>query len=191
MSTPQGILIVDDGRREKFDAVFLNPRMPSPDGLEVLRRMCSSGLNRATPVAKVTGEEGGASLARVMQGLIPREKLRFLRAKVRCNVSIESRSDRGKGTTLDLSLGGALVECRGVFPVGSLADASFELSQAANQMRATARVVHQMGMDCMGFQFQRTTHRESRKVENFLLPRILEETENDFSLEPQSKAAGA
>jgi DNA-binding response OmpR family regulator len=43
-------------REEKFDAVFLDVRMPPPDGIELAQQMRASGLNRTTPIVIITGE---------------------------------------------------------------------------------------------------------------------------------------
>lgn len=45
---------------EKFDAVFLDIRMPAPDGLELARQIRTSGLNQTTPIVMITGEEDRA-----------------------------------------------------------------------------------------------------------------------------------
>src|SRR5882762_10487815 len=41
-------------REEKFDAVFLDVRMP--DGIALARQVRASTLNRTTPIAMITGE---------------------------------------------------------------------------------------------------------------------------------------
>ncbi len=183
-------------KEEKFDAVFLDVRMPPPDGIELARQMRASGLNRTTPIVMITGEEDRGVMTRafeaganfflfkpvdrtrllrlvgVTQGLIQRERRRFRRVKVSCKVSIEAKQDRLNGTTLDLSLGGMLVQASRVLPVGSLVHVSLELSPATSPVRAAARVVRVVGDDCMGLQFENAGTAESERLQEFLLPLI-------------------
>ncbi|PYU23105.1 MAG: hypothetical protein DMG30_12765 [Acidobacteria bacterium] len=49
-------------KKEKFNALSLDLRMPPPDGIELTRQIRSSRLNRVTPVIVITGEtEHGVS----------------------------------------------------------------------------------------------------------------------------------
>ncbi|PYU19288.1 MAG: two-component system response regulator, partial [Acidobacteria bacterium] len=43
-------------KKEKFNALSLDLRMPPPDGIELTRQIRSSRLNRVTPVIVITGE---------------------------------------------------------------------------------------------------------------------------------------
>ncbi|PYU17128.1 MAG: hypothetical protein DMG29_02365 [Acidobacteria bacterium] len=111
-------------REEKFDAVFLDVRMPHPDGIELARHVRSSKLNQTTPIVMITGDEdrnammrafqAGATfflskpvdrprlmrLIRATEGFMQQEKRRFQRVKVSC-------------------LNGMLVQAHRAFPVGS------------------------------------------------------------------------
>ncbi len=53
--------------REKFDAVFLDARMPSPDGLELTRQMRSSGLNKKSMVVMISGDREAQFMTRVFE----------------------------------------------------------------------------------------------------------------------------
>jgi CheY-like chemotaxis protein len=187
--------------REKFDAVFLDVRMPSPDGIEITRRLRAAGLNRSTPVVIITGEEdhavlkrafdAGASfflfkpidrhsilrLIRVTEGSIQREARRYQRVKMSCKVSLECGEKRISGTTLDLSLGGMLVEAPHALPVGSTVQVSLEPKVGTPPLRLTARVVRRAGEDCMGLQIENAGREEAKGLQEFLLPLILAETD--------------
>jgi c-di-GMP-binding flagellar brake protein YcgR len=82
-------------------------------------------------------------------------------------------NDRLDGTTLDLSLGGSLVQARGAFPPGSLATVNLELGDGKSLMRSVARVIRIVGTDCMGIQFESLAPEESVRLQEFLLPMIL------------------
>jgi CheY-like chemotaxis protein len=183
--------------REKFQAVFLDVRMPSPDGIELTRQLRAAGLNRTTPVVIITGEEdrgvlkrafeAGASfllfkpidrhsilrLIRVTEASIQNEARRYQRVKANCKVSLECGQDQVSGKTLDLSLGGMLVQAPRVLPVGSAVQVSLELKPGSPPLRLPARVVRRSGDDCMGLQIQKARPAETKRLQEFLLPLIL------------------
>jgi c-di-GMP-binding flagellar brake protein YcgR len=92
------------------------------------------------------------------------------RLKVTCKVSIVAGSDRLDGRTLDLSLKGMLVQLGCVLPVGSLVRVTTELLPETPPIRATARVVRQVGHDCVGLEFENMDRADGEKLHHFLLP---------------------
>lgn len=184
--------------QEKYHAVFLDMRMPAPDGAELARQIRASRINSSTVIVMITGEEDRTvmrrafeagvefflfkpvernkllKLIRVTEGSIERERRRFTRVRLRCRVSMEEGNDRLEGTTLDLSLGGALVQSLRAFPSGTLVTASLELQAGTALLRSSARVIRTIGTDCMGIQFKNLGPKESVRLQEFLLPLILE-----------------
>jgi CheY-like chemotaxis protein len=184
-------------KREKYHAVFLDMRMPAPDGAELARQVRASRVSASTVIVMITGEQDRAvmgrafeagvefflfkpvernkllKLIRVTAGPIERERRRFTRVPLRCRVSLESGNDRLEGTTLDLSLGGALIQSHRAFPLGTLVTVSLELEAGTSPMRSAARVIRTIGTDCMGFQFENLGPKESNRLQQFLLPLIL------------------
>ena len=184
-------------KKEKFHAVFLDMRMPSMDGIELARQVRASRVNASTPVVMITGEEdrtlmGRAfeagvelflfkpvepnkllRLIRAAEGPIERERRRFTRLRLRCKVSMESGNDRLEGTTLDLSLGGALVQLNRALPANSLVTMNLVLEPGAPPLRSAARVVRAVGTDCLGIKFENLGATEGSRLQEFLLPLIL------------------
>jgi len=184
-------------KREKYHAVFLDMRMPAPDGAELARQVRASRVNASTVIVMITGEqdrtvmgrafEAGVEfflfkpvernkllkLIRATEGSIERERRRFARVRLRCKVSMESGNDRLEGTTLDLSLGGALVQSHRAFPSGTPVTVNLELEAGASPMRSGARVIRTLGTDCMGIQFENLGPEESIRLQECLLPLIL------------------
>jgi CheY-like chemotaxis protein len=184
-------------QKEKFDAVFLDARMPQPDGIELTRQIRSSGLNVKTPVVMITGEgeqqfltrafEVGANfvlfkpvdrqallrLLRVTQGPIDRERRRFTRVSVRCEVSIKLGQERVRGMTVDLSASGMLVQAGSRFPVGSRLDFTLNLGASKRSLQGSAYLVRLVGEDFMGLEFQSLPPAEAETLQEFLLPHIL------------------
>lgn len=185
--------------KEKFDAVFLDVRMPSPDGIELARQIRASGLNKITPIVMITGEEDHAVLARAFQAgasfflfkpvnrprllrlikaadsLVERERRRYQRVKVMCKVSLQSGKDQLYGTTHDLSLNGMLVQAPRVFPISTLVQVGLELAPGTEPLYATGQVVRLTGDDHMGIQLQNISTGSSERLQEFLLPLILRE----------------
>jgi len=178
---------------EKFDAIFLDVNMPSPDGIELTCKIRSGGLNVSTPIMVITGQDDRALLARAFSsganfflykpvdrhdilrllrathGSIENEKRRFRRIKVQCKVSISSGSTRLTGATLDMSLGGIFVQSSHVLPVGSVARVSIDL-KSDPPLSVSARVLRVAGEDCMGMQFENLAVSEAKRFQDFLLP---------------------
>jgi len=187
-------------KREKYHAVFLDMRMPPPDGVELARQIRASRVNASTVIVMITGEEERTlmkrafdagvefflfkpvernkllKLIRVAEGSIERERRRFTRVRLRCRVSLESGNDYLEGTTLDLSLGGALVQAHHAFPSGTLVTVSLELEAGTPPMRSSARIIRTVGTDCMGMQFENLGPKESIRLQESLLPLILAPT---------------
>jgi len=184
-------------QQEKFDAVFLDVRMPEPDGIALARQIRASALNRTTPIAMITGEsdrhlltklfDAGATfvlfkpidrhrllrLLRVSEGVIQREARQFQRVKVACKVSLQMGQEQSLGRTLDMSLNGAMVCVDKIFPIGSVIQVALELTHRKAPLSGTARVVRVVGADCMGLHFENAPPEHARKMQEFLLPLIL------------------
>ena len=182
---------------EKFQAVFLDVNMPSPDGLELTRRIRASGLNRTTPIVMITGEDdrtilsrafqAGASfflfkpidrhrmlrLIRVAEGPMQREARRYQRVKVNCKVSIELNQEQISGVAVDLSLGGMFVQASRMLPAGSIVLVRLELRPGAPPLNLAARVVRSSANSSMGLQLENNGPEQSRKLQEYLLPLIL------------------
>jgi CheY-like chemotaxis protein len=183
--------------QEKFQAVFLDVRMPRPDGIELAGQMRASGMNRNTPIVVITGEDDRSSLAnafnaganfflykpidrhrlmrlvRVAQGPIQREARRYQRVKVSCKVSIERNQERVSGITVDLSLGGMFVQASRLLPVGSIIQVRLELNAGSDPLSLPARVMRVAEKTFMGIQIENAGPEESKKLHEFLLPMIL------------------
>jgi CheY-like chemotaxis protein len=185
--------------REKFDAIFLDVNMPSPNGIELTRKIRSGGLNASTPIMVITGEDERALLARAFEAganfflykpvarhdilrlvratsdSIEHEKRRFRRVKISCNVVIQSGDTQLKGSTLDMSFGGLFVQASGVLPVGTAAHVTLHVPSGP-PISLVARVLRVAGTDSMGMQFESLTPAQSKGLQDFLLPVIAAKT---------------
>ncbi len=183
--------------KEKFHAVFLDMRMPPPDGLELARQIRGSRINASTVIIMITGEQERTlmrrafeigvgfflfkpvernkllKLIRVAESSIDRERRRSTRVPVRCAVLLESNGKQLEGATVDISSGGMLVQSYLVFPAGTLVKVTLELQPGSAPLEFEARVIRTIGTDCMGVQFNRLDAKQSARLQEFLLPLIL------------------
>jgi len=183
--------------KEKFHAVFLDMRMPPPDGLELARQIRGSRINASTVIIMITGEQDRTlmkrafdigvgfflfkpvernkllKLIRVAENSIERERRRYTRLPVRCSALLESNGKQLEGATVDISSGGMLVRSYLAFPAGTLVKVKLELKTGSTPLEFEARVVRTIGTDCMGLEFNQLDPKQSARLQEFLLPLIL------------------
>ena len=185
-------------RRERFDVVFVDAKMPPPDGLELARKIRASGPNKRATIVMITGEQGhdfmkrvfeaGVNfvvfkpvdrqalmrLLRVTQGSVERERRRYARVNAVCQVEMEFNGQSSHGTTIDISLTGMRVKMSRSFPVDSVVKTTLQFANDSAKLSFNARIVRHVDDDCMGVEYERLDQSESDKLEGFLLPRVLE-----------------
>lgn len=142
-------------KKEKFDAIFLDVRMPPPDGIEIAQQVRSGGVNQKTPIIMVTGDEHRETLSkgfeaganfflfkpidksrllrvvRAARGPIQHERRRFQRVPISCAVKLASDGRQISGRTVDISLNGILVEAGSVFAQGTRVEIRLDLQVPA------------------------------------------------------------
>jgi CheY-like chemotaxis protein len=185
-------------RRERFDVVFVDAKMPAPDGLELTRKIRAFGPNKRATIVMITGEQGhhfmkrvfeaGVTfvvfkpvdrqalmrMLRVTQGSVERERRRYARVSATCPVAMEFSGQSSSGTTIDISLTGMRVKMNRTFPVNSMVQTTLELLPNTPKLTFKSRVVRQIDDDCMGLEYEGMGETESQKLEEFLLPKVLE-----------------
>jgi len=182
-------------RDQKFDAIFLDMNMPSPDGIELTKLIRASTYNQKTPVIIVSGEEdpgvlgrafqAGASfflfkpidrdrllnLARATPNTAPLEKRHYQRVAVSCGVQVLLDGDVLEGETIDVSLNGILVRADRTFPVGSRVGVRITL-HSGTPISVKGTMVRMAGPD-MGIHLENIGENASRRLQDFLQPLIL------------------
>ncbi len=192
-------------RKEKYDAMFLEMQMPSPDGVQLAKLARGSGMNRRTPIIMLSGQnapdamskafEAGANFFlfkpfdrgrlmrvwRAAHGPIEQEKRRFHRVEVACRVTVQSGEDTIEGKTVDMSLQGLLVESPKSLPVGSQVRLRLELGGGVQKtvVNGTGKVVRQAGPTRMGVELDGLTGLDAERLQSFLLPLILKSVGGD------------
>lgn len=179
---------------EKYDVVLMGLHMPSLDGIELTRRVRSSGINRMTPIIVVSDDqhpsavsmafEAGASfflykpvdkarllkLIRATQGSIENERRRFRRVPCHVKVRLATDTTEMEGESLDLSLDGMLVRAPKILPDRTSVRVALYLYPDAKPVRAIGSVMRSLGADLMGIHLDRVPPSESARLQDFLLP---------------------
>lgn len=182
----------------KYDLVFLDFHMASPDGIELARAMRRSLLNSTTPVVLVSddqrpsalsvGFDAGASfflykpiekervlkVVRATQGMVDRERRRVRRVSVKQKVVLGYGADEIEAETIDLSLGGMAVKASRTFPLGTVLKLKLYLSESGGPLIRSGSVVRVSPGNQMGIDMRRLGPVEEDALQEFLLPLILE-----------------
>ncbi|HEY2462331.1 MAG TPA: response regulator [Candidatus Acidoferrum sp.] len=183
----------------KFDMVFLDLHMSSPDGIELARRARRSKFNRTTPIVLLSddqrpsalsiGFEAGASfflykpidkdrlwrLVRATQGASEQERRRTRRIPVRSRVLLSSGSKEFEAETVDISLGGMLVRAPRIIPAGSSVRFRLELAAQMKPIVGMGAVMRVTPGNHMGIQVGSMSTDDSDRLQEFLLPMIAHE----------------
>jgi two-component system chemotaxis response regulator CheY len=185
--------ILDEG---KFDVVFLDLHMPSPDGLELARHMRNSPFNRATPIILISDDQrpsalsvgfaAGASfflykpldkhrllkLVRATQGAMEHEQRRTRRVSVQSKVRLTFGEEELEGETIDVSMSGLFVRAPRTVPPGSSLRMSLHLSHQMRPLVAAGLVVRILRGNHMAIQLDQLSLPDSERLQEFLLPMI-------------------
>ena len=183
---------------EKFDVVLLDFQMPAPSGIDLAHQARGSGFNQRTPIIMISddqrpsavaeGFEAGANfflykpidmtrllrLVRVTQGAIEHEKRRFRRVPVRSAVRLSSALGEFDCETIDVSLNGMLVKSTKTMPAGSQVRVSLNIPDGAQPIVGMGKVMRTVGENQMGIEFNLLRTDESGRLQEFLLPLIIQ-----------------
>lgn len=190
--------------KEKFMVILLDFRMPSPDGPELARLARKAGLNQMTPIIMVSDDqstsaisEGFAAgahfflykpidkmrllrLVRAMHGAVEHERRRFRRVPLRTRVRLQFDHEEVEAETIDVSLNGMLVRTPNTIPAASQVRVSlYTPNQAGMPITGSGAVVRALSDNRFGIQLNRLAPIESSRLQEFLLPMILNNNEGD------------
>jgi len=179
---------------EKFEMVFFDLHMASPDGMELARHLRRSSWNRTTPIILISddqrpsamsvGFEAGANfflykpidkerllkLIRATQGTIDYGRRRTRRVALQSKVKLNSGADMVEGETVDVSLCGILVRAARTLAPGTPVHVSLELAPRMKPVLAAGSVARVLDGNLMGIQLDHVSVAESERLQEFLLP---------------------
>src|SRR5271156_6131988 len=198
-------------RKEKFSAAIIDSQMPAPDGLELTRRARDSGLNQKTPIIVVSDDQSPAAVSRAFsagasfflykpidkarllkllratQGAIEHERRRFRRVALRSRVQIGFDQQEWEGETIDVSLNGMLVKGPTQLTAGMTVRVNLYLSPDMKPIVGLGSVMRLLNGNETGIQLNQLTLAESGRLQDFLLPLIFREGQQELSSKvPQS-----
>jgi len=180
----------------KFDMVFFDLHMGSPDGIELSAEMRRTGSNRTTPIILLSDDQrpcamsqgfaAGASfflykpvdkerllkLIRATQGRMDHERRQTRRVPFHSKARLKFGIEEIDCETVDVSLDGILVKCPRTIPAGSVVQVSMDLTQRMNPVVGAGSVVRILSGNRMGIHLDRLPLEESARLQEFLLPMI-------------------
>jgi len=178
--------------KEKFDAVFVDVRMPGMDGFELVQRVRASRPNSKVPIVMLTGQDDVGTIRKgfqagvtfflgkpitvhklrgllaVTRGIMLKEQRRDARLPLRTPVSCQAGGKQVKCGSLNISEAGMLLEHPGGVAVGQEVELQFMLPQARQPLRLRARVVHWEAPDYMGVQFVDLAPEERAAIQGYI-----------------------
>ncbi len=181
---------------EKFDVVLIGLPGPSDAGIELVRKIRRSVLNRKTPIIMISDDQRLSTLSRafevgvsflvhkpidklrltkliyVTQGLVEHERRRFRRVPVKAEVSIRSDVSELAGETIDISMNGMLVRASHTLPVGSLVEVSLFVKSETEPIVGLGSVVRIVNETQMGILLDRFACSEMLRLQERLLNQI-------------------
>jgi CheY-like chemotaxis protein len=192
-------------RAEKFTVALFDLRMPAPDGAELARLTRDSGINQRTPIILISDDQSpaavsqafaaGASfflykpidkgrllkLIRATQGAIEHERRRFRRVALRSRVHIGHEQQEWEGETVDVSLNGMLVRGPTDLTAGMTVRVNLYLSPEMKPIVGLGSVMRLLNGNEIGIQLNQLTLAESGRLQDFLLPLIFREGQQELS----------
>jgi CheY-like chemotaxis protein len=176
--------------RQRFDGIFLDLGMPSPDGFQLARLIRKSAANKSTPIIIVTGVDDKGAMQQAfsigatffLQKPIDRQKLnrlfrsarggmlnnrrRYIRVPLKTNVRINIGAKLFAAVSWNLSEGGIQVEAKGL-SLRDNVELSFSLPASDISIEASG-VVAWVGENRQGIQFTHVTSQSQQAISKFI-----------------------
>jgi CheY-like chemotaxis protein len=184
--------------RQKFDAIFLDARMPHLDGFTLARHIRVSASNASAPIVMLTGYDDVdtmragfragitfflgkppelaklSGLLRCLHGAMLREKRSYVRLPLRTVVTCEKDEHRFTSTSINISEGGILLEYSGGLAVGDSAVLRFSIPQSPGMLNPRATVVRKEPPDRIALHFVDLDPEERKAIKDFIAGRVKE-----------------
>jgi c-di-GMP-binding flagellar brake protein YcgR len=116
-------------------------------------------------------------VVRASESAVYRERRRYQRVTVSRHAAVISHGDRIDGATIDVSLGGMMFRGDRCFDAGTPVEIELNLGVAGARIHASGRVARALEDRSMGVEFTHLSPKDSEKLQEFLLPLVLEPEE--------------
>lgn len=181
---------------DKFDAIFVDVRMPEMDGFELTRLIRNSAGNSTVPivmlsglgdvdtmrkgfqagitffVGKPIGQERLTGILRMMRGAMLKENRRYARLPLRITVTWEFGGNRFTAESLNISEGGMLLESSGGATLGQVINLRFLLPGVPDILSVRGRVVRKAQGDQMAIQFIDLVRETREAIQTYISGKI-------------------
>ncbi len=178
--------------REKFDGIFVDARMPAPDGFALTSLIRQSPSNAGVPIVMLTGYDDVETMRagfragitffiakppdvkklgemlRVFHGAMLREKRSYIRLPLRTVVNCRDESRQFTCPSLNIGEGGMLLEQCGSLEVGQELDLRFSLPQISDFLNPRARVVRKDPASHMAVQFTQLSDADHKAILKYI-----------------------
>jgi CheY-like chemotaxis protein len=178
--------------REKFDGIFLDARMPEPDGFGLARIIRKSPSNAGVPIILLTGYDDVETMRagfragitffiakppdvkklgemlRVFHHAMLREKRSYVRLPLRTVVNCRAGSRQFTCASLNIGEGGMLLEQSGDLEGGQEIDLRFSLPPNPEVLNPRARVVRTDLASHMAVQFVDLSDGDHRAIQAYI-----------------------
>ncbi|HUK26468.1 MAG TPA: response regulator [Terriglobales bacterium] len=176
--------------QEKFDGIFLDLEMPSPNGFQLAQMVRASSWNKGTPIVIVTGREERQTMREVfaigatffLQKPVDRQKLtilfravrgtlfenrrRSVRVSLQTDVTCTTNSHTERGKVWNISQGGMQVETARLRP-GEAVHISFSLP-GSNAVVEAEGVVIWSKAERQGIRFSKLNSQSEQHIRDFI-----------------------
>lgn len=183
-------------RKQKFDAVFVDAKMPHLDGFELVRRVRTSPSNSLAPVVMLTGYDdpdtmrkgfgAGATyflgkpitpkklraLLVGLTGMALRERRRYARLPLRTSVSCKAGAKTFQATSLNISQGGMLMEQSGGLKPSDLVKLGFSFPEIPGKVAPEAHVIRVSDSDKMAVSFNKLEPEDKATIQDYVVKNV-------------------
>jgi len=179
--------------RERFDGIFLDLQMPKLNGFQLAAKIRQSPSNRSTPIVVVTGHDdnkimaqafavGGTlflqkpvdrpklvKLFKIARGIMFENQRRYIRVPLQTEITCESGSKPVKGTSINISEGGMLIELGNLGGMGNNVLLSFRLPAQNSSCSLSGTIIWTDEKKTrVGVQFSAMTTKDKQSIRDFI-----------------------
>lgn len=176
----------------KFDGVFLDVRMPDPDGFELTRRARASRLNNNSPIVLFTGRDdietmregfkAGATcflgkplspdritkLVEAMRGAMLRERRRHQRLPYQTGVDCRAGQRHFRSSSTSISENGMVLEISGGLALGDELLIEFAAPGGRGTVKGRVKVTHKDPPDSIGIEFLELSAADRDTIQRYI-----------------------
>ncbi|MSP63924.1 MAG: response regulator [Myxococcales bacterium] len=182
----------------KVHGVCVDLLMPDLDGIELTKRIRASLFNGSVPIVMLTCHDDAATMQRgfdsgvtfflgkpftnevagklfqMMRDRMLQEKIRHARLPLRTGVAFHRGEQAVRAFSLNISVGGMLIEVPGGADIGQQMEIEFAVPDARDLLRLRARVVNAERQNRVGVSFINPPLEIQQTLQSYISDRLVE-----------------